>query len=90
MSLALLTVAGLWYLIRHSDWAPEQRAEFYLAFWLAAGLAAELATAHPTFERYFLVMVPFLAIPAIAGPACRRNGWRAPEAATPIARGVGA
>ncbi len=67
MSLALLTVAGLWYLIRHCDWAPEQRAQFYLAFWLAAGLAAELATAHPTFERYFLVMVPFLSIPAIAG-----------------------
>jgi hypothetical protein len=27
----------------------------------------ELAIAHPTFERYFLLAVPFVAIPAIAG-----------------------
>jgi hypothetical protein len=67
MALALLTIAGLWYLIRNCEWAPAQRAEFYLAFWLAASLAAELATAHPTFDRYFMVMAPFIAIPAIAG-----------------------
>jgi hypothetical protein len=67
LALALLAAAGLWFLIRQCDWPRERRAEIYLSLWLAAGLAAELATAHPTFERYFLVMVPFVAIPAIAG-----------------------
>jgi hypothetical protein len=63
----LLAAAGLWFLIRQCDWPRERRQEIYLSLWLAAGLSAELATAHPTFERYFLVMVPFVAIPAIVG-----------------------
>jgi hypothetical protein len=67
LSLALLAAAGLWFLLRQCDWERERRAEMYLSLWLAVGLAAELATAHPTFERYFLVMVPFAVIPAIAG-----------------------
>jgi MFS family permease len=67
LSLAVLAAAGLWFLVRKREWPPERRAEFYLSLWLAAGLAAELATAHPTFERYFLLMAPFVAIPAIAG-----------------------
>jgi len=67
LSLALLAAAGLWFLLRKCPWERERRAEFYLAGWLAAGLIAELATAHPTFERYFLLVVPFVAIPAIAG-----------------------
>lgn len=67
LSLALLAAAGLWFLIRQSDWPRERRQEIYLSVWLAAGLAAELATAHPTFERYFLVVVPFVVIPAVAG-----------------------
>ncbi|MEI9972615.1 MAG: hypothetical protein WDO73_11470 [Ignavibacteriota bacterium] len=53
LSLALLALAGLWYLIRHSDWPRERREEIYLSSWLALGLTAELSTAHPTFERYF-------------------------------------
>jgi hypothetical protein len=67
LSLALLAAAGLWFLIRKCDWPRERRQEIYLSFWLAVGLSVELATAHPTFERYFLVMVPFIVIPAIAG-----------------------
>jgi hypothetical protein len=67
ISLALLAAAGLWFLCKHCDWPRERRAEFYFSFWLAAALSAELATAHPTFERYFMVMVPFVAIPAVAG-----------------------
>jgi len=67
LSLALLAAAGLWFLLRQSDWPRERRQEIYLSLWLAVGLSAELATAHPTFERYFLVMVPFVAIPAIVG-----------------------
>lgn len=67
LSLALLAAAGLWFLIRYCDWERESRSEIYLSLWLALALTAELATAHPTFERYFLLIVPFVVIPAIAG-----------------------
>ena len=67
LSLAVLAAAGLWFLIRQCDWPRESRQEIFLSLFLAVGLTAELATAHPTFERYFLLMVPFIAIPAIAG-----------------------
>jgi hypothetical protein len=67
LSLGLLAVSGIWFVARRSDWARERRAEFYLCLWLALALAAELATAHPTFERYFLLVVPFVAILAVAG-----------------------
>jgi hypothetical protein len=43
------------------------KAEFYLCAWLAAALAAEVGRAHPTFARYFLLAVPFLAILAAVG-----------------------
>jgi hypothetical protein len=67
LSLILLAAAGIWFIARRSDWLREQRGEFYLCLWLALALAAELATAHPTFQRYFLLVVPFVAIPAVAG-----------------------
>jgi hypothetical protein len=67
LSLGLLAAAGLWFLARRCDWSGKRRAEFYLSLWLALGMAAELATAHPTFERYFLLLVPFVVIPAMAG-----------------------
>jgi len=67
LSLGLLAAAGIWFIARHSDWQAERRAEFYLSLWLALAIATELATAHPTFERYFLLVAPFVTIPAIAG-----------------------
>ena len=67
LSLALLAAAGIWFLLRQSDWPRERRQEIYLSLWLAVGLSIELATAHPTFERYFLVIVPFVAIPSVVG-----------------------
>ncbi|HEX3745336.1 MAG TPA: hypothetical protein VHW09_15435 [Bryobacteraceae bacterium] len=67
LSLALLAGAGIWFLLRQCDWPRERRQEMYLSLFLAAGLCGELATAHPTFQRYFLVMTPFVAIPAMAG-----------------------
>jgi hypothetical protein len=67
LSLAFLAVAGFWFVARRSAWQDERCAEFYLSLGLAASLIAELATAHPTFERYFLLVAPFVAIPAIAG-----------------------
>jgi hypothetical protein len=67
LALGLLAVAGLWFIGRKSDWDGARRAECNLAACLALAIGIELATAHPTFERYFLLVVPFVAIPAING-----------------------
>ncbi|MEO8372364.1 MAG: hypothetical protein ABI806_24470 [Candidatus Solibacter sp.] len=64
--LGLLALGGLLF-VRRSAWPASVKAEFYLCAWLAAALAAEVARAHPTFSRYFLLTVPFLAILAGAG-----------------------
>jgi hypothetical protein len=65
--IGLLAVSGFFYIAKRSQWPRTSKAEFYLCGWLAALLSAEIARAHPTFERYFLLTVPFLAIPAAAG-----------------------
>jgi len=57
--LGLLAAAGLWFYAR--------RAEYSLCGWLAPAIGAELCVTHPTFEWYFVLVVPFLAIPAAAG-----------------------
>jgi hypothetical protein len=61
--LAITGAATLW----RSHWEPDIRREFILAGWLAASIGAYLMTAHPTFQRYFLLMTPFTAILAAAG-----------------------
>ncbi|HYA16652.1 MAG TPA: hypothetical protein VEF06_04260 [Bryobacteraceae bacterium] len=61
--LALIGAASL----RRNGWDPDVRREFILAGWLAVALGAYLMTAHPTFQRYFLLMTPFTAILAAAG-----------------------
>jgi hypothetical protein len=66
LALGLLAVLGTLFIAK-SDWDRERRAEFYLCGWLAVATAAELCVARPTFQRYFLFVVPFLAILAIAG-----------------------
>lgn len=63
----LLSIFAIVYIARRSDWNPERRAEFYLCAWLAVGIAAELAFAHPTFSRYFCLLAPFLGILAVPG-----------------------
>ena len=65
--LGLLAVFGLLYVARRSPWPHPLKAEFYLCAWLAAALSAGVGLAHPTFARYFLLTVPFLAILAAAG-----------------------
>jgi hypothetical protein len=65
--LGLLAVAGLVYIVRRSQWPAALKAEFYLCGWLAAALSAEVGRAHPTFPRYFVLAVPFLAILAAVG-----------------------
>jgi hypothetical protein len=65
--LGLLALGGLVYVVRQSGWPHRLKAELYLCAWLAAALSAEVGRAHPTFTRYFLLTVPFLAILAVAG-----------------------
>ncbi len=67
LMLGLLAVAGLIYIARRSQWPAALKAEFYLCGWLAVALSAEVARAHPTFPRYFVLAVPFLAILATVG-----------------------
>jgi hypothetical protein len=65
--MGLLGIAGSVYIWKRAHWERERRAEFLLCFWLAMALTAFIATAHPTFERYFLFAVPFLSVLATVG-----------------------
>jgi hypothetical protein len=65
--LAVLAIAGLAFVKYRSQWPRAQRAEFYLAAWLAAALLIHISQAHPTFPQYYMLAVPFLA--ALASPA---------------------
>ena len=61
-----LAAVGLLF-VRRSDWEQSDKRAFYLCGWLALALTVHVLTARPTFSRYFLFTVPFLAIPAAAG-----------------------
>jgi hypothetical protein len=50
----------------HSEWGSIRR-EFLLAAGLGVALVLFISTAHPTFERYFCVAVPYIAIMAALG-----------------------
>lgn len=65
LMLILLGTAGLAFVSRLGE--KLLRREFYFSTAIAVAIGAELWTAHPTFERYFLLTVPFLAIPATVG-----------------------
>jgi hypothetical protein len=65
--VGLLALAGLLFIRFQSDWTKSQRAEFYLCGWVALALDVYISTAHPTFQRYYLFSLPFLAIPAAGG-----------------------
>lgn len=65
--LGLLASAGLFFAAARSRFDRAPRAAFYLCGWIALFIGVEIATAHPTFTWYFLLLVPFLAIPAAAG-----------------------
>jgi 4-amino-4-deoxy-L-arabinose transferase-like glycosyltransferase len=67
LSLGLLAAGGVWFVAKRSEWDRARRAEFFLCGWLALTITAELFSALPTFQRYFLLIVPFLAILAAAG-----------------------
>ena len=65
--LAILVAAGVFFVRFRSDWDRAARAPFYLCGWLALGMGLHISTAHPTFARYYLLTLPFLAILAMAG-----------------------
>ncbi|MGA2738247.1 MAG: hypothetical protein ABSG65_12470 [Bryobacteraceae bacterium] len=67
LMLGMLAVAGLLFIRKRSGWERAQRREYYLCAWLALALMAHISTATPTFRRYYLLAVPFLAILACAG-----------------------
>jgi 4-amino-4-deoxy-L-arabinose transferase-like glycosyltransferase len=66
LALILLAALGLLF-VRRSNWEQSNKRAFYLCGWLALAETVHLLTARPTFSRYFLFTVPFLAIPAAAG-----------------------
>lgn len=67
LMLGLLAVAGLAFIWKRALWDLPRRLEFYLCGWLALALMIHISTAVPTFTRYYLLAVPFLAILACAG-----------------------
>jgi hypothetical protein len=60
--LGLLTLIGVFYIARRSNWPRTLRQEFDLAAWITLSLGIFIATAHPTFGRYFMFLIPFMAI----------------------------
>ncbi len=64
--LGLLALAGFFFLKR-SAWERQRRAELYLCAWLSGALILYIATAHPTFQRYFIFAVPFCSTVAAVG-----------------------
>ena len=82
--LGLLALGGLVYVVRQSAWPRALKAEFYLCAWLAAALSVEVGRAHPTFARYFLLTVPFLAILAVAGLYALSRAFEAERPLWPV------
>jgi hypothetical protein len=65
--LGLIGLAGVLFIRLGSDWPREKRAEFYLCGWLALALGVHISSAHPTFQRYYLLALPFVVILGTAG-----------------------
>jgi hypothetical protein len=65
--LLLLSAGGLLFIYFRSKWDAQRKAELYLCAWLSVALAAYISSVLPTFPRYYVFTVPFLAILAVAG-----------------------
>jgi hypothetical protein len=65
--LGLLAVAGILFISKTSNWDKARRRELYLCGWLAGTSILYIATAHPTFQRYFIFVIPFTSVLAAAG-----------------------
>ncbi|HLJ48743.1 MAG TPA: hypothetical protein VKU01_22155 [Bryobacteraceae bacterium] len=66
-ALILIFLSLAWLIYGRQTEERPRRAEMYLCLWLAVTEALHISNAHPTFQRYYLFTVPFLAIPAVAG-----------------------
>ncbi len=58
----ILAAVGIAAVLFLRSWGDSRRDEFYLAAAMALALIVFIACAHPTFERYFILAVPFLSI----------------------------
>ncbi|HTS26408.1 MAG TPA: hypothetical protein VMH81_11080 [Bryobacteraceae bacterium] len=65
--LGVLAITGLWCIAKRSGWKASSRSGFYLCGWLALGIGVEVGTTHPTFPSYWVLVTPFLGMPAAAG-----------------------
>ena len=65
--LFLLGCYGIYFLWKRSHWPASSRAPLLLSAALALALTLYIATAHPTFARYFIVAIPLAAIIATVG-----------------------
>ncbi len=64
--IGALAIVGL-IAVTRSRWPRAQKAPYWLCAALSVGLAFQEATAHPTFARYFVLVVPFASILAAGG-----------------------
>jgi hypothetical protein len=76
--LFLLAAQGVWFLRGARDWPSQLRSELRLCAWLSLVLIVHLSTARPTFERYYVLVTPFVAILAAVGffAACSKLAAR--------------
>lgn len=65
--LIFLAGLGLTYIFSKSNWAESKKHEFTLCVWMIAAESAYLLIPRPTFSRYYLFVVPFVAILASVG-----------------------
>jgi hypothetical protein len=94
--MGVLSILGVWFVTRRSGWASSSRSPFYLCGWMALAIGAELCATHPTFPSYFVLVTPFLAIPAAAGlyaiaawiPSPHRVWWTVPVLALMLSLGL--
>ncbi|HEY1754715.1 MAG TPA: hypothetical protein VGG72_04930 [Bryobacteraceae bacterium] len=62
-----LASLGLTYIVGRSNWQPRTTREFYLCVWLIAAESAYLCIPRPTFGRYYMFVMPFLAMLSAVG-----------------------
>ncbi len=65
--LICLASLGLSYVLGRSNWELAKKREFLLCAWLIAVESAYLLIPRPTFGRYYLFVIPFMAILSVIG-----------------------
>jgi 4-amino-4-deoxy-L-arabinose transferase-like glycosyltransferase len=58
---------GLTYILGRSNWELRKQREFFLCVWLIAAESAYLCIPRPTFGRYYMFVMPFLAMLSAVG-----------------------